>query len=216
MICSLVNSQTITFKGCVALFENQDFTFNNTGVDATGRNIFVTTPTDGQACGGLGTCEFKLQWSVANTRWEFLADEGAGTLTAPYMIYNNSSASTPNPPSLTLGAWIENTSLTTGLCGGNLSAINTTFNGAVQNTILGNDKFSISSGIIIYPNPTTSILNIKSNIGIDNISVWNILGQKVLECNTASTIDISGLQAGMYLARFETENGIKVTNFIKK
>jgi hypothetical protein len=48
------------------------------------KKIYITTPVDGdQSCGGLGTCEFKIQWNNALTRWEFLADEGNGLLPVP-------------------------------------------------------------------------------------------------------------------------------------
>ena len=217
MIFSFVNAQTITFNGCHSLFENQNYIFNLTGTDATGRNMYTTTPVTGdQSCGGLGTCEFKLQWRVANSRWEFLADEGNGTFTAPNLIYSNTSASTPNPPSIALGTWVENTSTTSSQCGGNLTTSNSTLSGAVQDTTLGVDKFSINSDITIYPNPTTSFLNIKSSSIIKNITIWNIQGQKVLSFDNLNTIDVSSLQSGMYLARFDTENGLKVSNFIKK
>ena len=77
MFVTLINAQTITFKGCTSLFDDQEYVFTKTGTDGTCRNIFTTTPLDGaQECGGIGTCEFKLQWSTVESRWEFLADDG--------------------------------------------------------------------------------------------------------------------------------------------
>ncbi len=216
MMFSLINAQTITFKGCLALFDNQNYVFNQTGTDGTGRNMYTTTPVDGQACGGLGTCEFKLQWNNTSSRWEFLADEGSGTFTSPYLIYSNASASTPKPPSLFLGTWLENNAITAGSCGGSLTTGNATLSGDVQDTTLSNNEFSINRGIVVYPNPSNDFLNIKSSSVINEITIWSIQGQKVLGFGNVNTIDVSGLQSGIYITRIQTENGLQISNFIKK
>lgn len=216
MMFSLINAQTITFNGCHPLFDNQNYIFNQTGTDGTGRNIYTTTPVDDQVCGGLGTCEFKLQWNSTNSRWEFLADEGNGTFTTPYLIYSNTSASTPRPPSLALGSWIENNSITSGTCGGNLTSGNSTLTGDVQDNLLSNNEFSINNGIVVYPNPTSNFLNIESSSIINEITIWSVQGQKVLGFGNVNSIDVSGLQSGIYITRIQTENGLQISNFIKK
>jgi len=213
---SLVNAQTITFNGCHPLFDNQNYIFSQTGTDGTGRKMYTTTPVDGQVCGGLGTCEFKIQWSVTNSRWEFIADEGNGTFSAPYLIYSNTSASTPNPPSLLLGAWNENGAVTSNSCGGVLNGGNSVLSGEVQDNVLSTDQFSVNKGIAIYPNPTNNVLNVKSESVINSVSIWNVQGQKIIEANHSNAIDVSTLNAGMYLAKIQTENGMKVSTFIKK
>jgi hypothetical protein len=213
---SLVNAQTITFNGCHTLFDNQNYIFNQTGTDGTGRNMYTTTPVDGQACGGLGTCEFKIQWNNTSSRWEFLADEGNGTFAAPLLIYSNTSASTPKPPSLLLGSWIENNAITLASCGGTLTSGNSILTGDIQDTTLSNNEFSINKGIVVYPNPTSNFLTIISSSAITEITVWNVQGQKVLGFDNVTSIDVSGLQAGMYITRIQTENGLQISNFIKK
>ncbi|MEO8515471.1 MAG: T9SS type A sorting domain-containing protein [Flavobacterium sp.] len=216
MMFSLVSAQTITFNGCPALFDNQNFIFNLTGTDATGRNIYVTTPVDGQACSGLGTCEFKITWNNTNLRWEFLADNGDGDFVNPKLIYSNASASTPNPPSLILGVWSENIGMTAGLCGGALTSTNTILTGSVQDAVLGVNDFAINKGIVLYPNPTSNLLNIKSSSIIKEITIWSVQGQKVLGFENVTSIDVSGLQSGMYITRVQTENGLQISNFIKR
>jgi len=216
MMFSLVNAQTITFNGCPALFDNQNFVFNPTGTDVTGRNIYTTTPVDGQACSGLGTCEFKILWNNTNSRWEFVADRGDGDFVNPNLVYSNTSASTPNPPSLNLGTWIENIGVTTGLCGGNLTPGNTTLTGAVQDNVLGAADFAINKGIVLYPNPASNLLNIKSSSIIKEITIWSVQGQKVLGFENATSVDVSGLQSGIYITRVQTENGLQISNFIKR
>src|SRR5688572_23378108 len=123
VIASLAgNAQTVTFNGCHALFENQNYIFDLETTDVSGRNVFSTSPADGnQSCGGLGTCEFKILWSTARSRWEFVADSGNGDFVNPHVIYYNTSASIPNPPGLSLGTWVENTATTISSCGGSLN-----------------------------------------------------------------------------------------------
>lgn len=217
MMYLLINAQTITFNACHALFDNQDFIFNQTGIDGTGRNRYTTTPVDGQACSGLGTCEFKIQWSETNSRWELLADEGSGSFATPYLIYSNTSASTPNPPSLLLGSWTENNTDTTGLCGGALTSANSTLTGDVQDTVLSNSNFLINKAIAIYPNPTSDLLNIRSNSQIKNIEIWNTQGRKILDFGKVNLIDVSSLQTGIYFTRLQTESdGLQISKFVKK
>ncbi len=214
--CSFLQAQTITFNGCHPLFDNQNFVFSISGTDASGRNIFVTTPVDGQSCSGLGTCEFKILWNSTSSRWDFIADSGNGDFVNPNLVYSNTSASLPNPPSLNLGSWSENNGVTTGLCGGTLTSGNATFTGAVQDNTLGVNDFDINKGIVLYPNPTANWLNIKSSSVIKEVTIWSIQGQKVLGFENGNVIDVSGLQSGMYITRIQTENGLQVSRFIKK
>jgi hypothetical protein len=56
-----------------------------------------------------------------------------------------------------------------------------------------------------YPNPTSGILNIKSSQELDNVTVFNLLGQNVASFSkneiTNSSIDMSGLSKGLYLVK---------------
>lgn len=67
----------------------------------------------------------------------------------------------------------------------------------------------------VYPNPTTDVLNIETTESISNVIVYNIAGQKVLQANT-QTLNVSTLQAGVYVLKIETENGIATSKFVKK
>ena len=215
MFFALINAQTITFNGCHESFGNQNYIFNPDGTDVTGRNIYTTTPITGQPC-PIGSCEFKILWSTTNSRWEFIADGGDGDFVDQSLIYYNTSASTPNPPSTTLGTWVENIAHTAGECGGNLTPGNSTITGAVQNTVLSLNDFAINLGIVLYPNPSNDFITVKSNSQVNEIAVWSIQGQKVLEFENLDVINVSQLQAGMYIARIKTDAGLQVSNFIKK
>lgn len=216
MFFSLISAQTITFSGCPNLFASQNYIFNPAGTDGTGRNIYATTPITGDQPCPAGACEFKILWSTANSRWEFIADRGDGDFVNPFLIYSNTSASIPNPPSLTLGTWVENNADTAGDCGGNLTSGNSTITGAVQNNVLSVDDFAINKGIVIYPNPTDNFITVKSNGNINEIAIWSVQGQKVMEFKNMDVVNVSELQTGMYIARIKTDAGVQVSNFIKK
>jgi hypothetical protein len=57
----------------------------------------------------------------------------------------------------------------------------------------------------VYPNPTSGILNIKSNEDVDNVTVYNLLGQNVASFDknqiTDSSVDLSELSKGLYLVK---------------
>lgn len=213
-----VKAQTVTFNGCHTLFENQDYVFNLETTDASGRNVYSTTPVDGnQTCGGLGTCEFKILWSASNSRWEFIADSGNGDFVNPYLIYYNTSASTPNPPDLTLGTWVEYTADTDSDCGGNLTSGNAIMSGAVQSTVLGVDSFSgTTKGIVLYPNPAADLITLVSKEPLDSFSVFTMQGQRVMDVKNSNVANVSMLQRGVYFIRLNTNEGVQVLNFIKK
>ncbi|ALR31544.1 hypothetical protein ATE47_13910 [Chryseobacterium sp. IHB B 17019] len=203
--------QTITFNGCHNVFDNQNFVFSKTGVDAYNKNIYITTPVDGQSCSGLGTCEFKIQWNNALSRWEFLADEGYGTFANPNLIYYNSTGNNnflPNPPSITFGTWVENTTFTqtAGGCGGNLTSANSTMTGDVHSGSLAVSDVKGDSKIQIFPNPVADMIRIS---GIDNgqsIQIYNMAGQLVKSEAFDQKINVSQLTSGVYLLKINTKN----------
>ncbi|MES2812429.1 MAG: T9SS type A sorting domain-containing protein [Bacteroidota bacterium] len=214
-LASYINAQTIDFTGCPSLFSaSNTFTFTNVGVDGTGRNVYETAPINGDQPCPSGACEFKIMWNQTNLRWEFISDSGNGDFVNPYLIYSNTAAATPNPPSLSLGTWVENSAVTSDECGGNLTESNSTLTGAVQN-VLSKDDFLLDQAIIFYPNPINAILNIKTSIAINEISIWNLQGQSILVTKENLKIDLSHLQSGVYIAKFVTDKGIKIANIIK-
>ena len=216
LLSSMMNAQTITFKGCLPLFDDQNFIFNKTGTDASGRNIYVTTPIDpAQDCSGLGTCEFMFQWNSTTNKWEFLADTGNGDFVNPYLIYSNSSASAPNPPDLTLGTWEENTAVTNSECGGNLTAVNATLTGEVQSTVLSTadlDQLDFKA----YPNPVKDNLIFSGNLKIKSIELISYAGQKLAELKLINgKVNLSHLKKGFYILKLNTDKGEKTIKIIK-
>lgn len=105
-------------------------------------------------------------------------------------------------------------SLTTGLEG--------TYVFGTQLALLSVDTFNINSVISIYPNPTSSVLNIKttdSNLP-DSYVVYNMLGQVInnVTINGVSDLQIntSDISNGMYFIKISKDNASISLPFIKK
>ncbi|AZB23780.1 MULTISPECIES: T9SS type A sorting domain-containing protein [Chryseobacterium] len=212
------SAQTITFNGCHNLFDDQNFIFNKTGVDAFNKNIYITTPIDGQPCGGLGTCEFKIQWNNALTRWEFLADEGYGTFASPKLIYYNSTGGNAFsfPPGNANGTWVENTVVTTSLCGGNLTPTNSVMTGDVQGPALGIQEVSKST-IQIFPNPVSDFIQISGISDGQIIQIYNIDGRLIKSETFAPKVNVSQLTPGVYILKINTREFKSLEfKFVKK
>ncbi len=74
------------------------------------------------------------------------------------------------------------------------------------------------SEFIVYPNPASNIIHIK---GIDGnlphtISIYNLLGIKVLEVYNTGSVDISSLIPNYYIIKAETSKGIFETHKLNK
>lgn len=74
----------------------------------------------------------------------------------------------------------------------------------------------VSSYISISPNPTSDILNIKTDSTINAVSVVDMTGRKVHVKLNGTQVDVRSLPAGTYLINIETKDGISTEKFIKK
>jgi hypothetical protein len=83
----------------------------------------------------------------------------------------------------------------------------------VEENVVTNDSFAI------YPNPTSSILNISNtnNFEIKNISVVDINGRVVKnQAGALTQINVSDLNAGVYFVTIEAAEGKTTKKFIKQ
>ncbi|WP_375562112.1 T9SS type A sorting domain-containing protein [Bernardetia sp. OM2101] len=69
---------------------------------------------------------------------------------------------------------------------------------------------------IVYPNPATNVLNIKSDSEIVSISLLNVQGQEVKKWNTKNKLYIGDLPIGMYLLKVNTTERIEHIRIIKE
>ena len=69
--------------------------------------------------------------------------------------------------------------------------------------------------IRVYPNPTTDFLHIVSNTA-QKATLFNTVGQKILETNNATKLDVIDLPSGVYLLNLQnTRNQISTFKIIK-
>lgn len=69
----------------------------------------------------------------------------------------------------------------------------------------------------IYPNPTSGHINIQTDVDFQEIevTVFNLLGEKILRLKNQKVIDINSIPAGTYFLRIEMDN-LKETHKILK
>jgi hypothetical protein len=76
-----------------------------------------------------------------------------------------------------------------------------------------------TSDSVIYPNPTTGIINVRASENIKSISVFDILGKQISNKDIHSNdtqIDITNYNAGIYYLKIFSENGVLETKKIIK
>lgn len=73
-------------------------------------------------------------------------------------------------------------------------------------------------GFSYYPNPTSDVLSLKSVNTIDSVSVFNLLGQKVLDSKvgaTSSELNLSALNTGTYIMKVSVNGQIGTYRVLK-
>ena len=85
---------------------------------------------------------------------------------------------------------------------------------------LGTQDFEFDSYFSVFPNPAKNILNIdvKKQIELSSISIFNTLGQQILVIPNAQQtkqVDVSSLKTGNYFIKVTSNKGSASTKFIK-
>lgn len=88
----------------------------------------------------------------------------------------------------------------------------------VFSSTLGTNKFEIANSISISPNPSFGVVKV-SGKNIDNIEIFNILGQKLSSINNLNYkdvlfVDLNNVDRGIYYFRISLKNKISVTRKI--
>ncbi|WP_439131319.1 T9SS type A sorting domain-containing protein [Polaribacter sp.] len=74
-------------------------------------------------------------------------------------------------------------------------------------------------GFSMYPNPASDRLNISAKETIQRADVFNVLGKKVMSVNvnkTNASLDISNLNTGIYLVKYDVNGTTGTAKFIKQ
>ncbi len=90
---------------------------------------------------------------------------------------------------------------------------------ALKSATLDKDESDDLSAFKLYPNPAYTEINIELPDGFEtsNVTILNSSGQAVLSIpNCTGTIDVSSLQADIYIIKILTEKNTIVSKFVKK
>lgn len=72
---------------------------------------------------------------------------------------------------------------------------------------LSNRSIETSFAFAIYPNPATDVINIKTNIQLKKVELYNILGKRVLNSTQTQKIRVNQLSPGVYLIKVHMVQG---------
>jgi hypothetical protein len=160
--------------------------------------VAVTTNT---VCVGLS-----INFSVSTT--------GTTTPTYSWSGPNTFTANIQNPSiatSSSLNSGVYTVTVTNGSCIETATAqVNVTICTGVNSNLEDN-----LSSVIVYPNPSSSILNIKTGEPLQEISIYNTLGALV-QTEKTNTFSVEQLPAGIYILQIKTEKGTSTVRFIKE
>jgi hypothetical protein len=78
------------------------------------------------------------------------------------------------------------------------------------NLFAGISDMDLNAQVIVYPNPTNGIINIKlsGSFNPHTIELYSIEGLLIEKRDYSSTIDYSELSAGIYLLKVISDNGV--------
>ena len=66
----------------------------------------------------------------------------------------------------------------------------------------------------VYPNPTSAAITVTSAEPVKNISVFNLMGQRVINAEDNTNVNLGVLANGTYVVRIETQNGTVATRTV--
>jgi hypothetical protein len=72
---------------------------------------------------------------------------------------------------------------------------------------LGTRAFDRNTMVALYPNPSNGIVNISTSLTVDNVEIYDVLGNTVKTVRNANKIDISEMALGTYLFKISTTAG---------
>ena len=82
---------------------------------------------------------------------------------------------------------------------------------------LSTTDFNFNTDIILYPSPTTSIINILKPQGLDikSIKIYNSLGQLLLQRSWSPQVNLNNMALGLLFIQFQTKDKIINTRIVK-
>ncbi len=90
--------------------------------------------------------------------------------------------------------------------------------GKCGSCIVGIDETSFEN-LMVYPNPSSAIFTVSNNTQIEKVTLYSIIGEKVLEKSiqsTTSTLDLSAMASGIYHLNIQVGGETKTIQLIKE
>lgn len=81
---------------------------------------------------------------------------------------------------------------------------------------LSSKIFSIDESVTVYPNPTSSKVNINANNIVKSIEIYDIQGRILQTVLNANSLDLSDKTNGIYFLKITTEKGSKLEKIIRE
>ena len=95
----------------------------------------------------------------------------------------------------------------------NLYYMKTVYDGVV----LGTEGQDVNTQLLVYPNPVTENVFIRTDENVRNVSIFSTTGSLVkTENGNVKSIDVRGLGTGMYIVKITTQSGTVTKKIIKK
>jgi aminopeptidase N len=78
-----------------------------------------------------------------------------------------------------------------------------------NNQVLSVDTFDLRSELIVFPNPSSAIINIQKpeTLEVNFITIYNAIGQLLYRTPCTEKIDVSSFSDGLLFVQFETNSG---------
>jgi uncharacterized repeat protein (TIGR01451 family) len=81
---------------------------------------------------------------------------------------------------------------------------------------LNNQLFAKDDSILVYPNPTNSIINVEGKNTISTIDLYDIQGRMIQTTLNTNSIDITDKSNGIYFLKVTSDKGSKIERVIKE
>ena len=104
---------------------------------------------------------------------------------------------------------------------GDEDLVTTTYSGAIAYyellSTVPTEEIISNNTVTIFPNPTNNLLNIKSDLQIETVEIFDIVGRSVkFENFNGNSIDVSQLETGLYLMKLKNDQAEIVVKRFEK
>ncbi len=74
---------------------------------------------------------------------------------------------------------------------------------------------TLAQNMVMYPNPTTSIINLEGNLNEIQMNIYDMLGRELFSQKATKQLDVSWLEAGTYIVQFSDGTKTSTSKLIK-